>query len=232
LASASRDGTIALWDADNGAIVRALLGCSRSFSRIRFSPDGKTLAAGGENGAIQRWDVDSGKESGPLPGHAGVVRCVAFSADGTWLVSGGEDKTIRALDLRAGSSRTFTKPSGVHALAFSLDGHTLAAAGDAPDAAVHLWDLDTGQEMRLEGHTGPVRGLAFAPTEPLLASCGEDGTVRLWQRTDGEYRAQTINLGRFPSGVRAVAFTPDGRYLLTANGNGMVYALRVGAPSP
>ena len=32
--------------------------------------------------------------------------------------------------------------------------------------------------------------------------------------------------------VRAVAFTPDGRYLATANANGTVYLLRVGPPSP
>jgi WD40 repeat protein/tRNA A-37 threonylcarbamoyl transferase component Bud32 len=228
LASGSRDGTIALWDVSTGTVVRALVGHSRSFSRLRFSPDGKTLAAGGEKGAVKRWDVDSGKEGSPLPGHDGVVRCVAFSPDGTRLASGGEDKTVRLHDLAGGSSRTFTIPSAVNDVVFSPDGRTLAAVGDAPDAAVRLWNLDTGQETTLEGHTGSVRGLAFAPAEPLLASCGEDGTVRLWERTAGKPRARTIDLGQFPSGVRAVAFTPDGRYLVTANGNGMVYVLRVG----
>ena len=54
----------------------------------------------------------------------------------------------------------------------------------------------------------------------------------MWERTAGEPRAGTIDLGRFPSGVRAVAFTPDGRYLATANANGTVYLLRVGPPPP
>ncbi len=121
-------------------------------------------------------------------------------------------------------------PTAVGDVAFSSDGRTLAAVGDARDGVVRLWDLGSGQETTLEEHTGPVRGLAFSPTAPLLASCAEDGTVRLWEWSTGEPRARSIDLGRFPSGVRAVAFTPDGRYLATANGNGTVYALRVGSP--
>ena len=227
LASGSRDGTIALWDADSGVPVRALLGHSRAFSRVQFSPDGKTLAAGGENGAVQRWDVDSGKADSPLPGHSGVVHCVAFSPNSKLLASGGEDRTVRLHDLTAGTSKMFHARAAVNDVAFSPDGRTLAAVGDAPDCAVCLWDLETGQERTWQGHSSPIRGLAFAPSEPLLATCAEDGTVCLWEWTGNTPRGRTINLGRFPSGVRAVAFTPDGRYLVTANGNGTLYALRV-----
>ena len=46
--------------------------------------------------------------------------------------------------------------------------------------------------------------------------------ARIWVRTIGP--------GPFGGGVRAVAFTPDDRYLVTANANGTVYALRVEAP--
>jgi eukaryotic-like serine/threonine-protein kinase len=230
LASGSRDGTIILWDADSGAELRRLKGHSRSLSRVCFSSDGRTVAAGGEGGGVKRWDADSGEEQSPLPGHAGVVRCAAFSPDGARLASGGEDKTVCLHDLAGGSPRKFRMPSAVNDVAFSPDGRTLAAVGDAPNAAVRLWDLDTGEETTWEGHTGAIRGLAFAPSAPLLATCAEDGTVRLWERTAGEPRARVLDLGRFPSGVRAVAFTPDGRYLVTANGNGTVYVLRTGSP--
>jgi hypothetical protein len=49
-------------------------------------------------------------------------------------------------------------------------------------------------------------------------------------RSAGTPRVRTVGPGPFGGGVRAVAFTPDGRYLATANANGMVYVLRVEAP--
>jgi WD40 repeat protein len=228
LASAGRDGTIIAWDAGGGAELVRLKGHPSSLSRIAFSPDGRTVAAGGQDGVVKRWDAATGQPADPVPGHAGEVCCVAFSADGRWLASGGEDRTVCLHDLAGGMGRKLAAPGAVNEVAFSPDGRTVAAVGDAPEAAVRFWDLDSGEELTGRGHTGPVRGLAFSPVDALAATCGDDGTVRLWDRTGSEARARVIDLGPAPSGVRAVAFTPDGRYLATANGNGTVYLLRVG----
>jgi WD40 repeat protein len=179
---------------------------------------------------VKFWDVATGKEGRPLPGHAGGVRCVAFSPDGKALASGGEDGTVLLHDLAAGSSRKLTSTGPVNDVAFALDGRTLAAVGGGPGAAVRLWYLQMGKETTWRGHTGDVQGLAFSPTAPLLATCGEDGTVRLWRLDGSGPRMRTVGPGPFGGGVRAVAFTPDGRYLATANANGTVYLLRVGAP--
>jgi WD40 repeat protein len=179
------------------------------------------------------------------------VRGVAFSPDGAWLASGGTDRSVRLHDLVNGGSRTFPVPTSVNHVAVSCDGRTLAAVGDAPESAVRLWELETGQETTLPGHTGNVLGVEFSPATPLLATCGGDGTVRLWnigkdegERTKDENEKhprssfmlhassfRTIGPGLFGGAVRAVAFTPDGRYLATANANGTVYLLRVEPPS-
>jgi WD40 repeat protein len=74
-----------------------------------------------------------------------------------------------------------------------------------------------------------VHGLAFSPAEPIVATSSEEETVRLWDRTASAVPKQTIAPGLFCGGIRDVAFTPDGRYLATANANGTVYLLRVGA---
>jgi WD40 repeat protein len=229
LASSSRDGTVGLWDVSSGRAGHRLQGHSRSPSRVAFSPDGATLAAGGEGGAVKRWDVATGQELAPLQGHTGVVRGVAFSPDGKWLASGGEDHTVRLQDLSSGRLRKFTAPAAVNAVAFSADGRALAAVTDAPAAALRLWDLQTGEEATWQGHTGHVMGLALSPAAPLVATASEDGTVRLWDRT-GAPRVHKFGPGPFGGPVRAVAFTPDGRYLTTANANGTVYVLRVAGP--
>jgi WD40 repeat protein len=243
LASGSGDGTIAIWDLGSGTVVGALRGHSRSLSRIQFSPDARNLAGG----VVKIWEVATGMEGAPLTGHAGIVRCVAFSPDGNLLASAGEDKTVIVHHLPDGTARKFRLPGVVNDVAFSPDGRTLAAVSDAPDAAVHLWDLETGVETTGKGHTGHVRGLAFSPSAPTLATCGEDGTVRLWNLGSDEggkmkdekssqtgssfilhpRSSRTIGPGPFGGDVRSVAFTPDGRYLATANANGTVYLLQI-----
>src|SRR5205823_2213463 len=159
------------------------------------------LAAGGEGGSVKLWDVATGREEMPLPGHAGAVRCVAFSPDGTRLASGGDDRSLRLRDLVRGGSRKLGAPNAVNQVAFSPDGKTLASAGDGPEAAVQLWDLNTGHETTWQGHAGHVHGLVFSPSAPVLASCAEDGTVRLWDLTGSGPRVRTIGPGPFGGGV-------------------------------
>jgi WD40 repeat protein/tRNA A-37 threonylcarbamoyl transferase component Bud32 len=227
LASGSRDGTMALWDVDSGTELWALHGNSRLFARIQFSPDGQTIAAGGESGQVEMWDAGTGKKGKPFPGHAGAVHTLAFHPRGDLLASAGADRTVVLHDLARGRWRKLSAPAGVNDVAFSPDGRTLAAVCDGPAFAVCLWDLETLKTTRRQGHAGNVRGLAFSPTAPLLTTCADDGTVRLWDLKSKRSPVRTIGPGPFGGPVRSVAFTPDGRYLATANANGTVYLLRV-----
>ena len=93
-----------------------------------FSPDGKTLAAGGGEGIVRLWDVSAGEVRRELKGHHGWVRSLAYSPDGRTLATGGKDGYVVLWDPNTGENRG---PLGKHVqdvvdVSFSPDGGWLA----------------------------------------------------------------------------------------------------------
>jgi WD40 repeat protein len=115
-----KPGELKLWDAATGKEQANLQGHSGCVLSVAFSPDGRTLAAGGAgapmpapdqfwywSGEVKLWDVTTGKERVALRGHSfpkGTVQCVTFSADGTLLASAGGD-AVKLWDTASGMER-------------------------------------------------------------------------------------------------------------------------------
>jgi WD40 repeat protein len=220
LASASKDATVRLWDADTGEPIGApLTGHGDLVVSVAFSPDGHRLASASKDATVRLWDADAGQPIGnPLTGHTGGVRGVAFSPDGHRFASTGMDGTVRLWDVDTGQpigAPLTGHTDAVFGVAFSPDGHRLASTGD--DTAVRLWNTDTGQPIGdpLTGHLAPVRGVAFSPDGHRLATGSYDTTVRLWNTDTGEPIGDPL-IGHFAT-VRGVAFSPDGHRLATGS---------------
>src|SRR5262245_2556145 len=84
LASASRDGTVRLWDvATHRRSGNPIAGRAGGVALVvAFSPDGKILAGAGDT-SMRLWDVATRRPIGHrLTGHTGEVWSVAFSPDG------------------------------------------------------------------------------------------------------------------------------------------------------
>jgi WD40 repeat protein len=96
--------------------------------------------------------VAEGKEVRRLEGHDSFVEAIVLAPDGKRL--------------------------------YSCSGSVLEGAERAPskDHSIIVWDLATGNQVfRLIGHQRQVKSLALSPDGKTLASCSEDGMVRLWK---------------------------------------------------
>ena len=230
LATGSYDGTLCIWDASTGRKLRTLPGHQPFGSMVAFTPDDRTLAVGRTDGTLRFWDVASGTEANPISGHAGHVIALAYSLDGRFLASAGfRDQTVILRDAKTLELiRSFRfGERGIGSVAFSPDGGTLAACGSG--GQVQLWDVESGRELgALAGHTGLVEGLAFHPAGRLSATSSDDGTVRLWDLATSS-AIHVWGPGPFGKMARRLTFTPEGRYLATANFSGTVTILRTPA---
>ncbi|WP_245326760.1 c-type cytochrome [Bradyrhizobium sacchari] len=146
-----------------------------------------------------------------LAGHGGPVRAIAVSADGKTVLSGSFDTAAIRWSLATESAEQVLRfhSDAVNAVAFLVDGR-MATAG--ADGRIAIWTLGRPQpDQVLEGHTGPIVGLAVSPDASRLASASWDHTVRLWSLSDGTSRV----LEGHSQNVNGAAFTPDGRSLVS-----------------
>ena len=128
-----------------------------------FSPDGRTVAAGGADKFVWLWETATGKVMRKLAGHTETVRDLAFAPDGVRLATVGDDGNCLIWDTATGE-RIATLPSHERPLttvAFSADGRLLATGG-TDEAKVNLWDTTTFS-LRQSLDLGPAESLAFAP---------------------------------------------------------------------
>src|SRR4051794_8004518 len=82
LASASKDRTVRLWNADDGELKAVLKGHTADALRVAFSPDSKHVACGGADGTVRVWDVSTGAEVSKIKAHSNWVAGLAYSPDG------------------------------------------------------------------------------------------------------------------------------------------------------
>ena len=76
--------------------------------------------------------------------------------------------------------------------------------------------LEKIKGTRLPGNQGIVRSVAFSPDGSRIATGGEDGSTKLWDRDGKPITSINSNLGR----VYSVAFSPDGSRIATGGSDG------------
>jgi WD40 repeat protein len=180
-----------------------LIGC-------RYDPYGRFLFTTATNNSFCRFDLVTGQKI-TLAGHASWVRGMAF-------VPHADDVTVQSavsqgmLGLAGGWGSAIAPPKPLPFTLVSGDYHgkLLWWAGE-PDEPKPV--------RQVEAHDGWVRAVAASPDGRLIASCGNDGLVKLWSAANG---APVRTFAGHGCHVYNVAFHPDGDRLVSADLKGVI----------
>jgi WD40 repeat protein len=160
-----------------------------------------------------------------LSAHSGTVLLkIDFSPDGRFLAAASADQTVRIWDLSTGQMIGGLKhPASVTCISWSPNGELLATGGGSGDHVVRVWDLTNKKVVRFfRSHVGIVRDLSWSPDGKRLASCSEDGQLRLLEITraiDEGWRSDSRSLN-------GLAWLPDSTTLLFGSED----SIRIWAP--
>ncbi len=227
LLAAGVGSQIRLWRTDTWDSVDPLTLGGRIYD-LKFSSDGRWLAALSDPGEATVWAVDQWTVLRRIPGletqvgnrHTGRLD---LSPDSKVLVIGDAARRLQAVNLATGD-RIFdipeAHPEPITAVAWSPNGSLIASGSGFTTGAIRLSDATSGRLLGyLEGHTSWICQLVFSNDGRRLYSASGDQTIRIW---DIEQRRCVATLRGSQDEFYGLALSPDGATLASACKDGVV----------
>ncbi|MBW4449273.1 MAG: AAA-like domain-containing protein [Spirirestis rafaelensis WJT71-NPBG6] len=179
--------------------------------KVRFSPDGKTIATASFDNTAKVWSAD-GNELLTLSGHTQPVVDVSFSPDSQTIATASQDGTAKLWNREGKLLKNFKADTNVvWSVSFSSDGKKITTA--SADKTVKLWTSDGRLLKTLTGHTGEVSSVSFSPDGKKIATASLDETVKLWD-IEGKL-LHTFTGHKY--WVSSALFSPDGQIIASAS---------------
>ena len=221
LVTASLDQTVRIWDVATRKTLRQLTGFASPLHRnsVAFSPDGGALAVA-DGTDIHVFETTSWSKLSTLPNQTPVGSQyslpIAFSPDGKTLSCNAETE-IRHWDTSSWERRT-SQPANLvgefgRLLAYSPDGRHFATA---KDNGIVVWATSSNPpRQRFSGRLRRPACVTFSQDGRLAAAVGAQDSAIVWDVEEGK---EMLQLPLSSSSRMSVAFSPEGRRLVTGDG--------------
>lgn len=207
-------------------------GHERALTMIKYNKEGDLLFTVSKDHAPSVWYADNGEHIGTYQGHAGACWCLAVNESSTMLLTGSADNTARLWDVPTGAElMSFPHKAPVRAVNFAQgDGKFLTALdnimGNKPTISIyeltpHIRASSDGQSdapvLQFIGHEGKINRALWGPANKTIATCSDDGTIRVWDAASGE---QLRRVEAHRDKVTDLQYAWDHSFLVSASKDG------------
>jgi WD40 repeat protein len=225
--SGGGDKTLRLWDVATGNEVRRFEGHTEAIAGIAFLPDGKSAVTAGDDQTYRLWDLATGETIRKMeepPGEGYRFGRIAVSPDGKQLAAGGKGNVLRLWNLETGELEraVATKHNGpVTGVAYYADDLVRGiVSGARDDTVMRFWLFRlNNQSVFLNRTTTGIASVAASTVKRAAVAGGGDGSLSLCSIIDGH---ELGHAAAHQGPVFGVAFTPDGKQLVSCGKDGTV----------
>jgi len=217
-----------VWDIETGEIVFSLPHNATIYS-ASFSPDGSKILTSDDHGIARIWDAKSGAPIFATQRQAARMRRARFNRDGSRIVTAAEKVSVWDVHSREELHFLWGDYQAFFDAEFSLDGDkviVIYAPNPHLDSGIPgyvvVWDLKTNKTTGPKNpHTEDwVYSAKLSPDAKRAVSGGDDNRALLWDVETG------LGIGKpmvHEAPVNYVAFSPDGKYILSACKDGTAW---------
>lgn len=222
--SASQDGHLIIWNAQNGHKVQAVSLQVLWVTACSYAPRAPVVASGGLDNVCSLYNLRSRQSLVSVPiaqtlvGHQGYISGIEFRSDGQALTASGDSTCVLWDVTSADRINTFARHTrDVTSISF-VDQNVFISGGC--DARAYVWDIRIGDAVQSFVVGGQdVNSLRCHPEGRAFATGSEDAVVRLFDLAAGCELAKYPDAG---SSVTAVDFSQSGRLLFAGTSDGTV----------
>lgn len=225
LASVGVDATLRYWDPVKGVQLGVVGAHSSAVNGVGLHPSNNNVYTIGEDGFLKFWQLPP-VPSRALPAHTDGITSLFVSADGNTVLTSGADKFVKQSTFANGQLVKDYAGAAAAIQATAMNANTVAGGG--ADGKLYLWNPADGKIVAQPlAHPGGVTGVAFHPSQPIVATVGADGLLKTWALPIPAPRAITTS-----DRVLAAALTADAKRLFTAGADKIVrsWTFATGAP--
>jgi WD40 repeat protein len=243
LAIRENQENIALWNTQTGELVHeltckvALEGLESRISIGQFTLDSKVFVlVSGDSKEIYRWDVKTGEEIARLKVESPDWKAIQLSPDAqTIAITSRERGAISLWDTKTGKKRYQIKGVWIEGdnrkLAFTRDGQTLltpAPSSKLGETIIHFWNVQTGKSRRQFTLPISVTDVYLSADDSTLLTKG-GVAFATWDVATGKRLGGSEG---HEDQICSLAFTPDGKQLLSGSMDGTLRSWEPGTGEP
>ena len=216
-------GTVRIFTADSGFVVRQYHPGDYHVYCTKFQPGTTVVASGDKKGNMVLYDFQAGKELYRVQAHARAVTAMYFTTDGKWLLTGSKDGSIKVWESATGrllNTIWYNKKHKVQSLYLDKDGHTVIAGITGFDRGLRMFDMNTGTETE-NYEIANVEHFDVAPDGFSVAIGSLHKKIYLFSL---KKRAITATLKGHKHWTTDVCYNNTGRVMFTASNDNRVFA--------